>query len=92
MQIIVMCDKKNSVRRHALPVCQGFVTPTTIMYIVVWYVSGALTNSTSKQTLSMFKSDDKPFISLTLMQHLSAAFVGHQDEKDAETNAGHGEE
>jgi len=54
----------------------AFVTPTTIGYILVWYVTGALTNSTSKQTLSLFKSDTKPFLSLTLMQHLAAAVCG----------------
>jgi len=54
----------------------AFITPTTIIYILVWYVTGALTNSTSKQTLSLFKSDNKPFMSLTLMQHLAAAACG----------------
>lgn len=54
----------------------AFITPTTVMFIVVWYVTGALTNSTSKQTLSLFKSEHKPFLSLTLMQHLSAAVCG----------------
>jgi len=53
----------------------AFITPTTVAYIVVWYVTGALTNSTSKQTLSLFK-DPKPFLSLTLMQHLMAAACG----------------
>jgi len=54
----------------------AFITPTTIAYILVWYVTGALTNSTSKQTLSLFKSDHKPFLSLTLMQHICAAVCG----------------
>ena len=54
----------------------AFITPTTIIFILVWYVTGALTNSTSKQTLQLFKGDDKPFLSLTLMQHLSAAVCG----------------
>jgi len=54
----------------------AFITPTTIVFILVWYVTGALTNSTSKQTLSLFKSEHKPFLSLTLMQHLVAAFCG----------------
>ena len=54
----------------------AFVTPMTIVYILVWYVTGAFTNSTSKQTLSLFKGDHKPFLSLTLMQHLSATVCG----------------
>ena len=54
----------------------AFITPMTIFYIIVWYVTGALTNSTSKQTLSLYKSDHKPFLSLTLMQHLAAAACG----------------
>ena len=54
----------------------AFITPTTIVYILVWYVSGAFTNSTSKQTLSLFKGEHKPFLSLTLMQHMSAAVCG----------------
>jgi len=54
----------------------AFITPLTVVYILVWYVTGALTNSTSKQTLSLFKGDNKPFLSLTLMQHLTAAFCG----------------
>ena len=47
----------------------AFITPMTVLYILVWYVTGALTNSTSKQTLSLFKSDNKPFLSLTLILH-----------------------
>ena len=54
----------------------AFITPMTVFYILVWYITGALTNSTSKQTLSLFKSDYKPFLSLTLMQHLAAACCG----------------
>lgn len=54
----------------------SFITPGTIICIIVWYVTGALTNSTSKQSLSLFKADNKPFMSLTLMQHLTAAFCG----------------
>ena len=54
----------------------AFITPMTVLYILIWYVTGALTNSTSKQTLSLFKSDNKPFLSLTLMQHLTAAIAG----------------
>ena len=54
----------------------AFITPMTVFYILVWYITGALTNSTSKQTLSLFKSDYKPFLSLTLMQHLTAACCG----------------
>lgn len=54
----------------------AFITPTTIMFILVWYVTGALTNSTSKQTLSLFAGDAKPFLSLTLMQHLAAVVCG----------------
>jgi len=54
----------------------AFISPLTIVFIVVWYVTGALTNSTSKQTLQLFKSDHKPFLSLTLMQHLMAAVCG----------------
>ncbi len=52
----------------------AFITPMTFVFILVWYVTGALTNSTSKQTLQQFR--DPPFLSLTLMQHLSAAFFG----------------
>ena len=54
----------------------AYITPTTIIFILVWYVTGALTNSTSKQTLSLFAGDNKPFLSLTLMQHLSAVVCG----------------
>ena len=54
----------------------AFITPMTILYIFIWYVTGALTNSTSKQTLSLFKADNKPFVSLTLCQHLTAAACG----------------
>jgi len=51
----------------------GFITPITMAYIVVWYISGAFTNSSSKQTLQHF---DKNFLSLTLMQHSTAAICG----------------
>jgi len=54
----------------------AFITPTTLVFIIVWYVTGALTNSTSKQTLSLFKGDSKPFLSLTLVQHLAASVCG----------------
>lgn len=54
----------------------AFITPTTLVFILVWYVTGALTNSTSKQTLSLFKGDAKPFLSLTLVQHLAACICG----------------
>jgi len=54
----------------------AFITPQTLGFILVWYVTGALTNSTSKQTLSLFKGDSKPFLSLTLVQHLAAAICG----------------
>lgn len=52
----------------------AFITPSTVLCILVWYVTGALTNSTSKQTLQQFQSP--PFFSLTLMQHLMAAGCG----------------
>tara|TARA_B100000787_G_C15916771_1_gene174904 strand:- start:214 stop:384 length:171 start_codon:yes stop_codon:yes gene_type:complete len=45
----------------------------TMVFIAVWYISGAFTNSSSKQTLQNF---DKNFLSLTLMQHASAAICG----------------
>jgi len=51
----------------------AFITPMTMLYILVWYISGAFTNSSSKQTLQHF---DKNFLSLTLMQHASAAICG----------------
>ena len=51
----------------------AFITPMTMVFIAVWYVSGAFTNSSSKQTLQNF---DKNFLSLTLMQHASAAICG----------------
>lgn len=54
----------------------AFITPMTVVFILVWYVTGALTNSTSKQTLNQFKSA-KPFLSLTLMQHLMAVIGGN---------------
>lgn len=54
----------------------AFITPMTLVFILVWYVTGALTNSTSKQTLNQFK-DAKPFLSLTLMQHLMAVVGGN---------------
>merc|ERR1719198_1043906 len=50
----------------------AFISPMTIVFIIVWYVTGALTNSTSKQTLQQFEGAKKPFLSLTLMQHLMA--------------------
>lgn len=51
----------------------AFITPATMFFIVVWYVSGAFTNSSSKQTLQYF---NKNFLSLTLMQHTAAAVCG----------------
>lgn len=51
-------------------------TPTTLMYILVWYVTGALTNSTSKQALQQFPKGQAPWMSLTLMQHLCATLAG----------------
>jgi len=54
----------------------AFITPMTAVFILVWYVTGALTNSTSKQTLNQFKGA-KPFLSLTLMQHLMAVIGGN---------------
>jgi len=54
----------------------AFITPMTAVFILVWYVTGALTNSTSKQTLNQFKGA-KPFLSLTLMQHLMAVVGGN---------------
>jgi hypothetical protein len=51
----------------------AFITPMTMLYILIWYISGAFTNSSSKQTLQNF---DKNFLSLTLMQHASAAICG----------------
>mmetsp|Transcript_31411 Transcript_31411/g.53699 ORF Transcript_31411/g.53699 Transcript_31411/m.53699 type:complete len:392 (-) Transcript_31411:159-1334(-) len=53
----------------------AFITPLTMGFILVWYVTGALTNSTSKQTLQQFKGA-KPFLSLTLMQHAMAVIGG----------------
>uniref|UniRef100_A0A7S4C5K1 Sugar phosphate transporter domain-containing protein n=1 Tax=Chrysotila carterae TaxID=13221 RepID=A0A7S4C5K1_CHRCT len=50
-------------------------SPATLAMIFFWYVSGALTNSTSKQALQQFKSP--PFMSLTLMQHLTATLCGN---------------
>ena len=29
----------------------SYITPMTMVFILIWYVTGALTNSTSKQTL-----------------------------------------
>jgi solute carrier family 35 protein E1 len=54
----------------------SYIQPSTIACIVVWYVTGALTNSTSKQTLAQCAGDNKPFLTLTLMQHLCAAACG----------------
>lgn len=51
----------------------AFISPMTMVFIAVWYISGAFTNSSSKQTLQNF---DKNFLSLTLMQHASAAICG----------------
>lgn len=48
--------------------------PSTLVMIFFWYVTGALTNSTSKQSLSQFSRP--PFMSLTLMQHLTASLMG----------------
>lgn len=53
-----------------------FITPMTVVFILVWYVTGALTNSTSKQTLNQFVGA-KPFLSLTLMQHIIAVLGGN---------------
>lgn len=49
-------------------------SPATLIMIFFWYVTGALTNSTSKQSLNQFKHP--PFMSLTLMQHITATFMG----------------
>jgi hypothetical protein len=54
----------------------SFITPMTAIIILVWYITGALTNSTSKQTLNQFKGA-KPFLSLTLMQHIMAVVGGN---------------
>ena len=54
----------------------AYITPTTLIFILVWYVTGALTNSTSKQTLALFAGDTKPYLSLTLMQHIAAVICG----------------
>jgi hypothetical protein len=51
-------------------------TPSTLIYILVWYVTGALTNSTSKQALQQFPKGEAPWMSLTLMQHLCATLAG----------------
>jgi len=51
----------------------AFISPMTMLFIVIWYVSGAFTNSSSKQTLQLF---DRNFLSLTLMQHATAAICG----------------
>ena len=63
-------------RSGVLPFSAAFVTPQTITMIVTWYVTGALTNSTSKQCLQNFKHQKVPFISLTLCQHLCATLCG----------------
>jgi solute carrier family 35 protein E1 len=49
-------------------------SPATLVMIFFWYISGALTNSTSKQALQSFSRP--PFMSLTLMQHLTATLAG----------------
>ena len=61
----------------------AFITPMTGLYILVWYVSGAFTNSSSKQALSQAVKEGHTglgggpaFLSLTLMQHLSASLCG----------------
>ena len=54
----------------------SFISAATLGCIVIWYVTGALTNSTSKQTLQQFKGA-KPFLSLTLMQHAMAVIGGN---------------
>lgn len=51
-------------------------TPLTLGYILVWYVTGALTNSTSKQALSQWPKGEAPWMSLTLMQHMCATVAG----------------
>ena len=52
----------------------AYMSPMTFVCIFVWYVTGALTNSTSKQSLQQFRNP--PFLSLTLMQHLTASLCG----------------
>jgi len=52
----------------------GLFSPATLTMIFFWYVSGALTNSTSKQALQSFSRP--PFMTLTLMQHLTASLGG----------------
>ena len=61
----------------------AFITPMTGLFILVWYVSGAFTNSSSKQALSQAVKEGHTglgggpaFLSLTLMQHLSASLCG----------------
>lgn len=51
----------------------AFISPMTMVFIAIWYISGAFTNSSSKQTLQNF---DRNFLSLTLMQHTTAAICG----------------
>ena len=51
-------------------------TPSTLLCILVWYVTGALTNSTSKQSLQQFPKGEAPWMSLTLMQHICATVAG----------------
>jgi len=51
----------------------AFISPLTMLCIAVWYITGAFTNSSSKQTLQHF---DRNFLSLTLMQHATAAVCG----------------
>lgn len=51
-------------------------TPSTLLCILVWYVTGALTNSTSKQSLQQFPKGEAPWMSLTLMQHVCATVAG----------------
>merc|ERR1712070_420772 len=59
----------------------AYIAPSTFLFIFVWYVTGALTNSTSKQALSVAVAEghvaSPPFMSLTLMQHIAASFWGN---------------
>mmetsp|Transcript_33229 Transcript_33229/g.107315 ORF Transcript_33229/g.107315 Transcript_33229/m.107315 type:complete len:403 (+) Transcript_33229:112-1320(+) len=62
--------------QHASALPTGVFTPQTLVYILVWYVTGALTNSTSKQSLQQFEKGRAPWMSLTLMQHVCATAAG----------------
>lgn len=52
----------------------AFITPSTYGFIFIWYLTGALTNTYSRQTMLAFKSP--PYLSLTLMQHVMAMLCG----------------